>query len=149
MNKKEFLITEGYTQDFFGSLSLNGCYLFSLINAGNKLSTVKISVFDALKKAIVSHGLYINMDDYNDFKNFYVTDARQLLQDIFGGVWNVEKKQEVEQLSKNQTVITEYLRELPEGIITQHFVGVDYDPKKNSYTKKYGKLVSVRIVTKV
>ena len=49
MNKKEFLITEGYTQDFFGSLSLNGCYLLSLINAGNELSIVKISIFDAEK----------------------------------------------------------------------------------------------------
>ena len=148
MNKKEFLITEGYTQDFFSSLSNNGCYLLSLINAGNKLSTAKISVFDALKKAVESTGIYINTDDYNDFKNFYVTDARKLLQDIFGGTWNVEKKQEVGQLSKNQTVIKEYIRELPEGMITQHFTGLDYDPKKNSYTKKYGKFVSVRIVTK-
>lgn len=148
MNKKEFLITEGYTQDFFNTLGLNGCYLFSLINAGNELSTVKISVFDALKKAVASTGIYINTDDYSDFKNFYVTDARQLLQDIFGGAWNVEKKQEVGQLSKNQTVIKEYIRELPEGIINQHFVGLDYDSKKNSYTKKYGKLASVRIITK-
>ena len=119
-----------------------------MINAGNKLSTVKISVFDALKKAIESPGLYINLDDYNDFKNFYVTDARQLLQDIFGGVWNVEKKQEIGQLSKNQTVIKEYIRELPDGIINQHFVGLNYDSKKNSYTKKYGKLSSFRIITK-
>ena len=105
MDKKEFLITKGFTQDFFSALSLNGCYLFSLINAGNELSAVKIGIFDALKKAVASAGLYVNTDDYNDFKNFYVTDARQLLQDIFGGAWNVEKKEAPGVLTKKQTVI--------------------------------------------
>lgn len=148
MNKKEFLITTGYTQDFFSALSLNGCYLFSLINAGNELSAVKIGVFDALKKAVESDGLFVNTDDYNDFKNFYVTDAPRLLHDIFGGDWKVEKKQESGQLSKNQTVIKEYVRELPDGMMSQHFAGLDYDPKKDSYTKKYGKVAGVRVITK-
>lgn len=148
MDKKEFLITMGYTQDFFNALSLNGCYLFSLINAGNELSAAKISIFDALKKAVASDGLYVNTCDYNDFKNFYVTDARQLLHDIFGGAWNVEKRQETEVLTNKQTVIKEYVRELPDGMITQYFAGIDYDPKKDSHTKKYGKLASVRVITR-
>lgn len=148
MNKKEFLITTGYTQDFFSALSLNGCYLLSLINAGNELVAAKISVFDALKKAIASAGLYVNPADYNDFKNFYVTDAPLLLHDIFGGAWNVEKRETPGTLTNRQTVIKEYVRELPDGIISQHFTGLDYDPKKDSYTKKYGKVAGVRVITR-
>lgn len=137
-------------QDFYKSLGENGCYLFSLIEAGFRLTKKAPCLSQCLSLALSSDGLFFDFENYQNPKNFFVKDASLLLHDIYGGKWEVQhiyKKPDF--LLKEEAIINcwEWVKE--NGKISTHFNLPDWDSLRFSHTVHNGQIKSYRCVHRI
>lgn len=137
-------------QDFYKSLGENGCYLFSLIEVGRRLSKNPPLDSHPLRLALMSDGLFFDFENYQNPKNFFVKDASLLLHDIYGGKWEViHTYKKPDFLLKEEALINCWQWVKENGKISTHFNLPDWDSLRFSHTVHNGQIKSYRYVHRI
>lgn len=141
-------------QDFSGEVHEAACYALCLSKVGelylqqkNKNASVNImDIFDNSCGPTKEDIIYYNRKNLNDNNNFFVQHPDELVKMITGKKVKVWKEYNLSyKPEKNEFIIKRYER-VKTGITYGHFDMDNFHPIKDSYTVKYGKLVSLRIV---
>lgn len=131
-------------------IGAEGCYLLSLIKAGERLAGRYIDAYEIYIRAHAAGAID---------ESCYVYDPAAVMALMMGGRWAVEKQTADYRPRPGEIVVLRYEREerSPSGtktyahfvLATQDGLAVAFDPYGDSRTVREGKLISKRVLWQV
>lgn len=133
-------------QTFLAEAGEASCYALQLLNVCIKKTGTVYPVIESLLLGIDSGYIYYNKNDPNDNNNFFVEYPDKFITLLTGLPCTVEHAPVDYKARQDQFIIERWERVTPKGTYS-HFDSPDFHSLAFSYTVKYGKLVSLRVVT--
>ena len=131
-----------FIQSFCLALGKWGCYFFCLLDIAKEIVHKSFDVFDTAYFAIKEGFIVFNMDDYEDERNFFISEPTRILEMLTGFKFDVRIESPDYVLKENEYAVEEWSKDNK-----RHFARTrkGYNSLQSSICINEGKITSLRV----